>query len=262
MVQNQTTEVVCQICGLAKKESEVWPGELLQEGLKQAIRQRFPGWDSRGYICLADLNRYRREYLEDLLQEDVGQVTALQQQTVSAIQQHELLSRNLNVAFEKDLTFWERLSDKVANFGGSWGFIIGFGAVICLWIAINSMVLLVRPFDPYPYIFLNLILSGLAGFQAPIILMSQNRQDSKDRLRSEFDYRVNLKAELEVRNLNEKMDLMLREQWRRLMEIQRLQFQVMEEVAGICGKLDAVPEGKERNVEAGSEGRSRALPPK
>ena len=254
MAGNQTTEVVCQICGLAKKDSEVWPGELLQEGLKQAIKKRFPGWDSRGYICLADLNRFRREYLEDLLQEDAGQVTALQQQTVSAIQQHELLSRNLNVAFEKDLTFWERLSDKVANFGGSWGFIIGFAAVICLWILVNSVVLLVRPFDPYPFIFLNLILSGLAGFQAPIILMSQNRQDSKDRLRSEFDYRVNLKAELEVRALNEKMDLMLRQQWRRLLEIQRLQFQVMEELAGICGKLDVVPEGKESNFEGGSEG--------
>ncbi len=254
MAGNQTTEVVCQICGLAKKESEVWPGELLQEGLKQAIKKRFPGWDSRGYICLTDLNRFRREYLEDLLQEDAGQVTALQQQTVSAIQQHELLSRNLNVAFEKDLTFWERLSDKVANFGGSWGFIIGFAAVICLWILVNSVVLLVRPFDPYPFIFLNLILSGLAGFQAPIILMSQNRQDSKDRLRSEFDYRVNLKAELEVRALNEKMDLMLRQQWRRLLEIQRLQFQVMEELAGICGKLDVVPEGKESNFAGGSEG--------
>ena len=149
----------------------------------------------------------------------------------------------------------------MANFGGSWGFIIGFAAVICLWIAVNSVVLLVRPFDPYPFIFLNLILSGLAGFQAPIILMSQNRQDSKDRLRSEFDYRVNLKAELEVRALNEKMDLMLRQQWRRLLEIQRLQFQVMEELAGICGKLDVGPEGKESNLAGGSEG-SVALPPK
>jgi uncharacterized membrane protein len=238
MAANQPPGIVCQVCGAAKKESEVWPGELLQEGLRQVIQKKVPGWDARGYICLADLNRFRGEYLEELLREDRGRVSALQQQAMSAIEQHELLSRNLNVAFEKDLTIWERLSDKVASFGGSWGFIIGFGVVILLWIAVNSMVLLIRPFDPYPYIFLNLVLSGMAGFQAPIILMSQNRQDAKDRLRSEFDYRINLKAELEVRNLNEKMDLMLREQWHRLMEIERLQFQVLEELAGICGRMD------------------------
>jgi len=236
MAENRPSGVVCQICGSAKSESEVWPGELLQEGLKGTIRKRYPQWSPGGYICLADLNRLRGEYLEDLLQEDQGQITALQQQAVSAIEQHEVLSRNLNVAFEKDLTFWERLSDRVAAFGGSWAFIIGFGTIIVIWIIINSMVLLMQPFDPYPYIFLNLVLSGLAGFQAPIILMSQNRQDAKDRLRSEFDYRINLKAELEIRNLNEKMDLMLQQQWRRLLEIQRLQFQVMEELAGICGK--------------------------
>ena len=236
MAENRPSEIVCQVCGAVKKESEVWPGELLQEGLRKIIHRKVPGLNPRGYICLTDLNRFRREYLEDLLLEDAGRASALESQTVSAIQQHEVLSRNLNVAFEKELTFWERLSDKVAAFGGSWGFIIGFATVIAIWIAVNSIALMVEPFDPYPYIFLNLVLSGLAGFQAPIILMSQNRQESKDRLRSEFDYRVNLKAELEIRNLNEKMDLMLREQWHRLLEIQRLQFQVMEELAGICGK--------------------------
>jgi uncharacterized membrane protein len=244
MAENRPPGVICQICGLAKSDSEVWPGELVQEGLKQTIKKRYPQWSPAGYICLTDLNRLRGEYLEDLLQEDRGQITALQQQALSAMEQHEVLSRNLNVAFEEELTFWERLSDKVASFGGSWGFIIGFGAVICLWIIINSMVLLIQPFDPYPYIFLNLILSGLAGFQAPIILMSQNRQDSKDRLRSEFDYRINLKAELEIRNLNEKMDLMLSQQWHRLLEVQRLQFQVMEELAGICGKPGTEPGGR------------------
>jgi uncharacterized membrane protein len=242
MAENQSSMKVCQICGLAKPEGEVWPGELLQPGLKAAIRKRYPDWSPAGYICLTDLNRLRGEYLEDLLQEDQGQITKLQQQAIDSIEQHELLSRNLNVAFEEELTIWERLSDKVATFGGSWGFILGFGAVILLWIAVNSVALWFRPFDPYPYIFLNLVLSGLAGFQAPIILMSQNRQDSKDRLRSEFDYRINLKAEMEIRNLNEKMDLVLQQQWHRLMEIQRLQFQVMEELAGRCGKPGGGPE--------------------
>ncbi len=242
MAENQPSKVVCQICGAEKSEGEAWPGELLREGLQQTIKKRYPHWSPTGYVCVADLNRLRGEYLEDLLKEDMGEITALQQGAVSAIEQHELLSRNLNVAFEQELTFWERLSDKVAAFGGSWVFIIGFGAVICLWIAINSVALLRQPFDPYPYIFLNLVLSGLAGFQAPIILMSQNRQDAKDRLRSEYDYRINLKAELEIRALNEKMDLMLKQQWHRLLEIQRLQFQVMEEMADTVAKPGAGPE--------------------
>jgi uncharacterized membrane protein len=239
MAENQAAKVVCQVCGAEKNEGEAWPGELLRQGLQQTIKKRYPHWSPTGYICLQDLNRLRSEYVEDLLEEDMGQITAVQQEAVNAIEQHELMSRNLNVEFEQDLTFWERLSDQVATFGGSWGFILGFGAVIILWIVINTVALLRHPFDPYPYIFLNLVLSGLAGFQAPIILMSQNRQDAKDRLRSEYDYRVNLKAEIEIQSLNEKMDLMLKQQWHRLMEIQRLQFQMMEELAGVCEKPGA-----------------------
>jgi uncharacterized membrane protein len=244
MAENQPPKVVCQICGAEKNESEAWPGELLRAGLQQTIKKRYPHWSPSGYVCLADLNRLRGEYMEDLLQEDMGEISSLQQEAVSAIEQHELLSRNLNVEFEQDLTFWDQLSDKVASFGGSWGFILGFGAVIILWIAINSVALLREPFDPYPYIFLNLVLSGLAGFQAPIILMSQNRQDAKDRLRSEYDYRINLQAEVEIRAINEKMDLMLKQQWHRLLEIQRLQFEVMEEMAGAGGKPGTGPDSR------------------
>jgi uncharacterized membrane protein len=236
MAGNQPAKVVCQICGAEKSEGEAWPGELLRQGLQQTIKKRYPHWSPTGYVCNTDLNRLRGEYVEDLLEEDMGEITSVQQEAVSAIEQHELMSRNLNVEFEQELTLWERLSDKVSALGGSWGFILGFGAVIILWIIINSIALLRHPFDPYPYIFLNLVLSGLAGFQAPIILMSQNRQDAKDRLRSEYDYRINLKAEIEIQSLNEKMDLMLKQQWHRLMEIQRLQFQMMEELAGVCEK--------------------------
>jgi uncharacterized membrane protein len=150
---------------------------------------------------------------------------------LDSLKEHEILAKNINVEFEQELTFWERLSDKVASFGGSWGFILGFFLVMAVWVAINSLVLLTRPFDPYPYILLNLMLSCLAAVQAPVILMSQNRQEAKDRLRSEHDYQVNLKAELEIRHLNEKMDLLLNTQWRRLLEIQRIQMELMEEMA-------------------------------
>ena len=113
----------------------------------------------------------------------------------------------------------EALADRIATFGGSWKFIIVFGSVLGTWIVINALVLRAKPFDPYPFILLNLILSCLAAIQAPVIMMSQNRQEAKDRLRSEHDYRINLKAELEIRHLHEKLDHLLSHQWERLAEI-------------------------------------------
>jgi uncharacterized membrane protein len=166
--------------------------------------------------------------------------------------EHEFLSKNINLQFEQELTFWERLSDRVAALGGSWVFIIGFALVIALWIVINTVALLSQPFDPYPYIFLNLILSGLAGFQAPIILMSQNLQDSKDRMRAEHDYQLNLKAELEIRHVNEKLDLLLTSQWRSLLEIQHIQMELMEEC--VNGKPAAGPAKPPAGPPAGAGG--------
>ena len=231
MEKEQKERVTCQICGRAKDLDEVWPGELVREGVEKTIRKEFPDWSSHGYICLEDLTRFRGKYVEEVLQEGLGEIATLQNGMLESLKEHELLSRNINVAFEEDLTFWQRLSDKVAAFGGSWGFILGFLLLTVLWFAVNSFAWIYRPFDPYPYIFLNLVFSLMAAVQAPIILMSQNRQDAKDRLRSEYDYRVNLKAELEIRHLNEKMDLLLDRQWRRLMEIQQIQLGVMEELA-------------------------------
>ena len=117
-----------------------------------------------------------------------------------------------------------------AQFGGSWAFIISFGVVLVVWITINSGLLLNRPFDPYPFILLNLILSCIAALQAPVIMMSQNRQEAKDRIRGEHDYMVNLKAELEIRNLHEKMDYLVVQQGVRLMEIQQIQIELLEEL--------------------------------
>jgi uncharacterized membrane protein len=229
MEENAKETAICQICGQAKDLAEIWPGDLVRGGIQESIKKQYPNWDSRGYICLADLNRFRARYVEDVLEEETGKISSFQERVLKSWLEHELISKNINLEFEQELTFWERLSDRVATFGGSWAFILGFAGIIALWIVINTVAMLAQPFDPYPYIFLNLVLSGLAGFQAPIILMSQNRQDAKDRLRSEHDYKLNLKAELEIRHLNEKMDLLLTSQWRRLLEIQRIQMEVMEE---------------------------------
>ena len=165
-----------------------------------------------------------------MLQDEIGELSALDQEVVDSLQEHEILSENLGKEFDKDLTFGERLSDRIASFGGSWTFIIIFGAVLAIWIVVNAAVLASRAFDPYPFILMNLILSCLAAIQAPIIMMSQNRSESRDRARAENDYKVNLKAELEIRHLHEKIDHLLRKQYNRLFEIQQIQIELLEEL--------------------------------
>jgi uncharacterized membrane protein len=137
------------------------------------------------------------------------------------------VSRNVQKAFEEQLTLGERLSDRVATVGGSWGFISGFGLFLVAWAALNSWLFAASAFDPYPYIFLNLILSMIAAIQAPIIMMSQNRQSEKDRLMATHDYEVNLKAELEIMGLHEKLDQMRVEQLAKLIETQNEQIKML-----------------------------------
>ena len=132
--------------------------------------------------------------------------------------------------FERERSLGERLADRIAAFGGSWSFLTGFGFFVLAWIALNSRALLAPPPDPYPYILLNLLLSCLAALQAPVIMMSQNRQEEKDRVRSKHDYQVNLKAELEIRQLHEKLDHLLSHQWDRLAEIQEVQLELLSEL--------------------------------
>lgn len=149
---------------------------------------------------------------------------------ISSMQRHELITKNIETEFDQNWTVGEKLADKIASFGGSWTFLICFGIFLVLWILLNTVVLLVHPVDPYPFILLNLVLSCLAAIQAPIIMMSQNRQEAKDRLRSQHDYQINLKAELEIRHLHEKMDHLLSHQWERLAQIQEIQLDLLTEM--------------------------------
>jgi len=153
-----------------------------------------------------------------------------------SLKENDIVAENAEEVFEGTLTFGERLSDVIASFGGSWRFIIFFGAVLFGWIALNVVGLFARPFDPYPFILLNLVLSCLAALQAPIIMMSQNRQEARDRIRAQNDYKINLKAELEIRHLHEKLDHLLIHQWQRLMEIQQIQVELMNEIAHRDGR--------------------------
>ena len=231
MAKKQPETFLCQICKGQKKLREVIPAELVRVALVETIRKTYPDWSSSGFICISDLNQFRANYVKNVLEKEKGEISTIEEQVIRSVKENELLSKNINTEFEQKLTFGERLADKIADFGGSWKFIVIFGGVLLLWVAVNSMILIWRPFDPYPFILLNLVLSCLAAVQAPVILMSQNRQESRDRLRSEHDYLINLKAELEIRHLHEKIDHLLMNQWQRLLEIQQIQMELMEELA-------------------------------
>jgi len=218
--------------------SHAMPLALVRPAIIEEMRKDHPGLSTEGFICKDDLNRYRIRYVEGLLSSEVGELTALDRDVVESLKQHELLSSNINEEFVSKLTLGAALADRIASFGGSWKFIILFASVLLVWVLVNTVALAAKPFDPYPFILLNLILSCLAAIQAPVIMMSQNRQEAKDRLRSEHDYRVNLKAELEIRHLHEKVDHLLSRQWERLAEIQEIQIELLTEVASLARNRD------------------------
>jgi uncharacterized membrane protein len=205
-------------------------GDVIRPSLLEFIQKRMPDFDPHGFICFNDLGPFRRDYVKEVLEEEIGELSALDQEVIDSLQEREILSENIGKEFEEELTFGQRLSDRIASFGGSWTFIMIFGAVLFVWIVINTIVLATRAFDPYPFILMNLILSCLAALQAPIIMMSQNRAEARDRARAENDYKVNLKAELEIRHLHEKIDHLLRKQYNRLFEIQQIQIELLQEL--------------------------------
>ncbi len=205
------------------------PGALVRRGIAELIMADHPDWNEKQSVCRTDLNHYRSVFLEKVLQQEKGEVSQLDRQILDSIREGELTAANVNKISDENLSFGQHLADRIAEFGGSWTFIIIFGAILLSWITLN-VYLVSHPFDPYPFILLNLVLSCIAALQAPVIMMSQNRQEAKDRLRAEQDYRINLKAELEIRALHEKMDHLLLQQWERLLEIQQLQVEMMEEL--------------------------------
>jgi uncharacterized membrane protein len=218
----------CRICGQSK--SNMISASTIRPAILAEIMKEQPDFTASSFICSDDLNRFRFKYVENIMLSDKGELTELDQEVLHSLQRHELLSSNPDEEMEKTRTTGERLSDLIAEFGGSWKFIISFLCFILMWILINSLMMLLRPFDPFPYILLNLLLSLLAAIQAPIIMMSQNRQEAKDRARAENDYKVNLKAELEIRHLHEKLDHLISNQWERLLDIQQVQLDLMTEI--------------------------------
>lgn len=205
-------------------------GKSIRKCVLDEIKKDYPDFSHDDAITISELNVYRNKYIQNSLTQELGTLTDLEKQVIETMQKDEILSDKLNDEPLLNPTYGQRLADNVAKFGGSWKFIIIFSIFIFCWMLLNAYWLLNKGFDPYPFILLNLILSCLAAIQAPVIMMSQNRQEEKDRDRAKKDYMINLKSELEIRLLNEKIDHLILNQQERLMEIQKIQIDMMNDI--------------------------------
>lgn len=248
----------CDICAKDVSLNRLFEAEIIAPELLDHIRNSLPYITTKSAICDECLENSRYKYVSHILEEGKNGITKLEKEVARSIRRHNALSQDIEKEFQKELTFGEKIADKVAEVGGSWRFIFGFLAFIALWIIVNLIFLAAGAFDPFPFILLNLALSCIAALQAPVIMMSQKRQEERDRLRAQMDYKVNLKAELEIQHLHEKLDLLLKHQWGRLMEIQRMQVEMLsnknikapkEQFNGNVKSADASPPEKNvRNV--------------
>lgn len=205
-------------------------GFSIQLSVMKEIQKDHPDFSEDKHIALAELNYYRHRYIADTIKDEVNSLTELEQEVIDSFNKNETTAVDTDEDFQQRLTLGQRVADRVAEFGGSWRFIIIFFGLLLGWIALNIVHIFAHPFDPYPFILLNLILSCLAAVQAPIIMMSQNRQEAKDRQRSKQDYQVNLKAELEIRTLHEKLDHLMLKQQQRLLEVQEMEIEMLKEI--------------------------------
>lgn len=203
----------------------------IRTNVMEEIKNDVPDFKEDGAISLNELNQYRYRFIQKKLSTEIGELTSLEKDVLKNLESGGTLSDKLQQDESKDdFTFGQRLADKIATFGGSWTFILSFLFFIFLWICVNVFLHTQKTFDPYPFILLNLILSCLAALQAPVIMMSQNRQEEKDRERSRNDYMINLKSELEIRMLHEKMDHLIINQQSEMLEIQQVQVDMMKEI--------------------------------
>tara|TARA_R110000868_G_scaffold243845_1_gene499918 strand:- start:365 stop:1066 length:702 start_codon:yes stop_codon:yes gene_type:complete len=222
------------ISAISQKEfpiNEQINANTIRKSIFDLIIKDHPNFNRKSFIAVSELNLYRQKYLSTYLIKEVGELTSLEKDVLKTIQDGEIISTNdAQTDDDSDYTIGQRLADRVAAFGGSWKFIIIFALFITIWITSNIVFLVNKGFDPYPFILLNLILSCLAALQAPVIMMSQNRQEEKDRERAQKDYMVNLKAELEIRTLHEKIDHLIIHQQEELLTIQQVQVEMLEDI--------------------------------
>ena len=221
-------KVTCSLCGSAVEPRQMVAAQKLDNHTIELIKRDRPEWEGKRGVCNNCLEQYRAKKFLGYLEAEYEKITALEESLVSKLARRGRVAKLVNEEFERQMTFGQRIADKVAHFGGSWTFIFIFGGILFGWMGLNVWVLAAKPFDPYPFILLNLVLSTLAALQAPVIMMSQNRQAEKDRLEAKQDYEINLMAELEIRDLHDKMDALRYKQWHELWHIQQRQLELLE----------------------------------
>jgi len=234
----------CVLCGNGTHEGHRHPVRRLRPELisflGRLVAPRAIEDDAR--ICRSCLTDLRTKQVLEQLEAERGALTELEREVAEKAAAHATVATNLTESLERDATFGQRIADVVARVGGSWPFVISFLCVLAIWMATNSYALRGKAFDPYPYILLNLVLSCIAALQAPIIMMSQNRTAKRDRKEADLDFRVNLKSELEIGALHDKIDHLLHSQWEELITLQQTQLDLLEELAARRGERDSSPE--------------------
>jgi len=233
-------KVNCSLCNALVEGRSIASPQKLENRILDLIRQDRPEWEAKRGICPNCLEQYRAKKFVGYLEAEYQKLSEIEHAVVSKITRRGRVSRVVHQDLDASMTFGEHVADKVARFGGSWRFIGLFGGVLVVWMMVNAWVLAARPFDPYPFILLNLVLSTLAALQAPVIMMSQNRQAHKDRLPADQEYEINLMAEIEIRDLHDKLDSLRFKQWHELWHIQKRQIELLEH---LCAR-DANPEVK------------------
>lgn len=202
----------------------------LHNSIFHLIQQDYPDFNTKCHLSISELNHYREKYIANFLSSEERELSELEKTVLNSVKEQTSLSAATDPDMNAELTRGQKIADMVATFGGSWTFIISFMVFLLIWICLNAFWLSNKSFDPYPFILLNLILSCVAALQAPIIMMSQNRQEEKDRERAKKDYMVNLKSELEIRILHEKIDHLIMHQQQELIEIQKVQIDMMSDI--------------------------------
>lgn len=228
---------ISDISGKEYAEAEKVPARLVRKSILDFIREKHPGFEGEKCMSMDELHAFREKYIAEMLVKETGELSVLEQTVLDALSDNATLSDKLDDEIQ-DFTFGQKIADKVASFGGSWTFIISFLSFLLIWIAANVFILANKGFDPYPFILLNLLLSCVAALQAPVIMMSQNRTEERDRDRAKKDYMINLKSELEIRMLHEKIDHLLLHQEQSMVEIQKVQMDMMQD---ILAKMNASP---------------------
>jgi uncharacterized membrane protein len=227
----KSVRLIDALSGTQLKRKDALRVDDLRPALADYLRNQHPEIRSDDYVSRRTIDDLRGRYISELLKDERGELSSLETEVVESLRTHDILAENVEDEYDDQRRFSDRVADGVASFGGSWTFIIGFFLFLISWMALNVIMGEKAAFDAYPFILLNLVLSTIAAFQAPVIMMSQRRQEAKDRLRALNEYKVNLKAELEIRHLHEKVDHLLNRQWERLTEIQQVQIEMMRDQA-------------------------------